>query len=133
MNLSDETIKALMTAAIGAVGSIVLMGEGDTKVPIFGIDIPAPILIGAATGLSSFGADLAHDYVLPHIPKNEKLVNMEAAALSIGAGAIGTTGILYYGTGMPLSNWMNSSLLGGGSVVLGDYAHSKLHGTVSMI
>jgi hypothetical protein len=127
MNVKADLTKAVFVAGAGVLGSI-LMGEKDTKIPLAGMNLPAPLLLGVATGTSSVVADMAHDYVLPHIPHNDKWVNMESSALAVSTAGASTSAILYFGTGMPRENLFNSFALGGGAVIAGDYAHSKTYG-----
>ena len=125
MHKMDWT-KAGLTAVIGSLGSV-LMGEKDTSVNLFNVNVPAPVAIGIVVGGASIGSELAHDYILPHIPKNERFVNLESSALAVGTAGGLTTAILTY-AGAPRENWAKSFMLGGGSVVLGQYANNSLYG-----
>lgn len=125
MHKMDWT-KAGLTAVIGSLGSV-LMGEKDTVISVLGVNLPAPVAIGGVVGAASIGSELAHDYILPHIPKNERFVNLESSALAVGSAGGLTAAILTY-AGAPRENWANSFALGGGSVVLGQYANNSLYG-----
>lgn len=51
--------------------------------------------VGISAAVGSATAQLAHDYVLPHIPQPEKYATVEAAALNAAAAGIGAYGSVY--------------------------------------
>ena len=74
---------------------------------------------------ASFIFDLSHDYVLPHINKNQKLTNIESALLQIGTSGAATAEILVYGSQAPNSAIPIAFLTGAASAMAGDYITSK--------
>lgn len=118
----DTGRRAAVTAAVGGVASM-LMGENGSTA-LFGVVMPAPVAIGTAVGLSSVAASLGHDYILPHIPLDQKYNNIESAALGIGLSG-GSSAYLMSGLTFD-SNMRNSFLLGAGSYVAGEYIDKKL-------
>ena len=85
--------KWLMKAGgTGLAAAVVLwlLGERDS-VEVMGQSLPIVIPLGAGCAVGSLSADIAHQYVLPLIPHNEKYQQMEATALSVAASGAGTT------------------------------------------
>lgn len=118
-------MKAGITGAIAGAGSMVFHGEGfNNGVHLWGTTVPAPVAIGAAAATGSVGADLAHTYILPHIPGHEKFLRIESAAVGIGASGLATMGTmqLMHASG---EKAMDAFILGAGSYVAGDYISEK--------
>lgn len=113
----DIATKAALTAAVGGVAGMLLV-PGDARVSLLGMQLPQYFGLGIGAGIGSVAGDLAHNYVLPHIPQNQKWIGVETAAVSVGAAAAGA----YFGMSMfgevPI---MTPLLIGGGSYVGADY------------
>ena len=76
--IRDYSFKAGLAGATMAIGSMMLFNDGTDTTNIAGMNIPVYVPIGVACGVSSIAGDIAHDYILPHIPQNEKLMNIES-------------------------------------------------------
>jgi len=115
----DKARKGLATGVIAyAAGRFILGDEGQSD--LFGFNMDSNVALGLSAAGDSVAADLAHDYILPHIPGNEKYANPEAALL--GLGTAGAASALIYnqgGVGVPQS--MNLFLVGAGSYAAGEY------------
>jgi len=84
--------------------------------------------------LSSIACDVAHDYILPHIPQNEKIKNFESAGLNFAASGAGFVAGLKILTGLPNQNILKAGLFGGGSkLVVDSIYHNYGTGTNSFI
>lgn len=126
--LMNTGIKAGITGAVAGVGSMVFHGESvGMSIPIGSqLNLPAPVLVGAAAGLGSVAADAAHYWILPHIPGNQKYANLESAALGFATAGVGTMVTLNYLGGAGEKS-MDAFLLGGASAVAGDYITEKIY------
>lgn len=118
--------KAALTAAIAGVAATFLLSEGSAS--IAGMSVPQSVAIGLGAATGSVAGDLAHKYVLPHIPQNQKYMGAESAAVSIVASIAGA----YVGMSMigdvPINN---AIFLGGGSYVMSDYVFHHVIDTTS--
>ena len=131
-NLVDDGVKALLSGAIGAAAAYILFDEkGSVNLPLLSIPIPTAAAIGLAVAGGSITADLAHDYLLPHINKSAKLTQIESTLLQIGVTGAATSAIIIYGLGAPVENLPTTFLLGAGSAVAGDYIDVKLFKTTA--
>lgn len=122
----DKLKKAALTGAIGA-GVSAFTGNGGSVSLLNTVSVPGPVGAFAATAGGSIAADVAHDYVLPHIPYNEKFSRIESAALGIAASAAGTAAVLDP-TFSDMDKMKAGAMIGAGSFVAGDYAWSKIGG-----
>lgn len=127
----DNFVKAGLTAAVASIGAAVLFGENG-EVPLAGFNIPSWALIGGSCAGASISADIAHQYVLPHLNSNSKLFNIESTALAVGSGGVASTLILK-AAGMPNEGFINAFALGAVSVVGGDYLSSKVVGKQNLL
>lgn len=130
---TEYLAKAGVTGVVGAAASYVIFGEtaGTVPVPFTPVRVPTSIAIGIAVALASLLADVAHDFVFPHILKSARLSTIESALMQIAVSAVATVGLLVYGSGAPKNNIGNMALLGAGSVIGGAYAYDKFLGTGS--
>src|SRR5690349_5821515 len=79
--------KATLTAGIAGVAAAFLIPSG--SVTVAGMSVPQSIAIGIGAASGSIAGDLAHNYILPHIPQSQKYLGIESAAVSIGAAVAG--------------------------------------------
>jgi hypothetical protein len=120
---SEVEWKELLTkgATMGAIAALagMLLFESPS-LNIAGISVPGPVAMGIGAATGSLSADLAHKYVMTHIPANQKYEKAEFAAISIVASGLGT---------FTVSNLIGSApmvpafALGAGSYILGDYIY----------
>lgn len=113
--------KAALTGALAGAAASVLVG-GDSSVPFIGMQLPTSVAVGLGCAAGSVTGDLAHKYVLPHIPQNQKFQGVETIAISAGASILGAYAATM-GTGLPLTT---VALLGGGSFVGSDYVYHQI-------
>lgn len=86
--------KPLIAAAFGAAGSKFYYPRGATVSTAIGA-FSLPLVLAAATGVSSLVSDTLHDYVFPAIHLNEKLGDQISATVSVGASAASVVGVSY--------------------------------------
>lgn len=111
--------KASMTGAIATAAAALLIPGGSGS--LAGIQIPGSIAVGLGCAGGSVTGDLAHKYVLPHIPQNQKYLKAESAAVSIGAAIGGAyLGMNIISGSVPI---LTPVLIGGGSFVASDYIY----------
>jgi hypothetical protein len=110
--------KSVATGAIAALASMLLFEN--ESIPVTGIKLPGSVAIGLGAAAGSLSADLAHKYIMPHIPANKKYEKAEFAAISVAASGLGTFAV---------SNLIGSALMaptfaiGAGSYISGDYIY----------
>lgn len=121
-------VKASLSGLTMGIGSVLLFGESVNR-SVLGMSVPSYIPIAVAGGMGSLAGDLAHDYVLPHIPQPKKLANLESAGLNFA-----TSGGVFVGSLMALtgiqSNYIPKAFAFGGAVKLGvdSVYHNYLEG-----
>lgn len=116
----EWAVKAGLTGGIAAVSAAVLF-QSDS-INLMGVTVPAAAVIGLGAAGGSVVADLAHQYVLPHIPGNEKLADKEAALLSVVASGLGSYAAtrLIGNSGFAIIPTVG---VGAGSFLAGDYVY----------
>lgn len=118
----DIATKAALTAAVGGVAGMLLV-PGGGSVSVLGMQVPQYVGLGIGAGIGSVAGDLAHNYVLPHIPQDQKWIGVETAAVSVGAAAAGAyVGMSMFGS-VPI---MTPLLIGGGSYIGADYLYHNV-------
>ena len=118
--------KATFTAVIAGTAAAFLFDP--VSINIGGMAVPQAAAIGLGAAGGSIAGDLAHNYVLPHIPQSEKYLGIESAAVSIGASVAGAYLAMNSIGEVP---FMTPLLLGGGSYIGADYAYRTFYGTNS--
>lgn len=110
--------KATLTAAIAGTAAAFLIEPG--SIDLAGMSVPQAAAIGLGAAGGSIAGDLAHKYILPHIPQNEKYLGVESAAVSITAAVVGA----YLGMNtIDAIPPMVPVLLGGGAYIASDYVY----------
>ena len=117
----EVATKAALTGVLAGIAASVLVG-GDATVPLAGMDIPTAVALGIGCAAGSVSGDLAHKYVLPHIPQNQKFAGVESIAISTGASILGAY-VVTMGTGLPLAPIV---AIGGGSFIGSDYVYHQI-------
>jgi hypothetical protein len=130
--MSTSTIKSLLgkpaiSGAIAAVSLPMLSGGSEfvyngTRYPLWALGLG----LGVA---SSFMAELAHNYVLPHIPGHEKYLTIESMVLSVAAssGAF-VIGAKIINTDINASEMKTFAMVGAASEVLSGYIATNFLG-----
>ena len=90
-----------------------------------GTQISGYILSGVASAGGSMVGDLAHDYLLNHIPNNQKYSNVESTLLAIGASEAFNSILLSPTEANPTIMFG----LGSASYIITDYALMNYYGT----
>lgn len=118
---SEVAKKAAITGAIAGVASYFLLDNGD--ISVMGRMMPSAVPVAAGVAAGSVAGDLAHIYVLPHIPQNQKYVALESAAVSVAAAGAGS----YLGASMfERADPFIMVALGAGAYVTGDYIQHEM-------
>lgn len=108
--------KATLTGALAGTAAALLVPGG--SVSLGGMSVPGSVALGLGAAGGSVAGDLAHKYILPHIPQNAKYEGVESAAISVGAAIGGSYLVMNMMGDVPL---MTPILLGGGSYIGADY------------
>lgn len=95
--LIDQFVKPLMNGAICYAGAKAMGLEKPLSLPMMNTKYDASMVLGIAGVASSFGTELAHNFILPNINQHSKLGQMESMILSplLNGGLL--YGILYAG------------------------------------
>ena len=113
--------KSALTGALAAAAASFLIPGGSGT--IAGMQIPGAVGVGLGCAAGSITGDLAHKYVLPHIPQNQKYINAESAAVSV----VSAMGGAYLGMSLlgdvPI---MTPIILGGGSYVASEFIYQNV-------
>ena len=122
--IKDFGVKGLLTGATMAVGSMTLFGDSG-NINVLGATLPAYVPIGSVGVLSSIIGDAVTEYVLPHIPQDEKLKNLESAALNFAASGGAFPLILKVTTGINNDAMPKAFVFGGSSKLLSDAVYNQ--------
>jgi hypothetical protein len=124
---AEIATRAAMTGAVGLVGSMILGDQFSRNVRAGPLSLPAPVAVGATVAASSVAADLARKYVLPKVPGNQRIANIEGTALGLGVAGVSTAMLL--GSSGSQQSFLYRGAIGAGSYAAGDYLHSKVFNT----
>lgn len=114
--------KAALTGAIAGVAASFL--TSGSSVSIAGMSMPGAVGAGLGCAAGSITGDLAHKYILPQNSQNQKFINMESTAISVGASIAGAyLGMAAIGGPVPITT---AAILGGGSFVASDYTYHRV-------
>lgn len=117
--------KAGATGLIAGAAGYVLFG-GSKNTTLAGMTVPGAIPMGLGAAGGAIVGDLAHHYISPLIPHDQKFDQMEHAVVSVGAAGAGTALVSSLIGGPPVIG--NSLLLGAGSYIAGDYTYNHFLG-----
>jgi hypothetical protein len=121
--LIDQAIKPLINGALCYAGAKAMGYDGFIRLPLVDKGYDAPMALGLCGIVSSFGTELAHNWILPHINQHSKLGQMESMILSpvLNGGII--TGLVYAGDSLQVQGNVVSLMgLGAGAEVASTYA-----------
>lgn len=95
--IKDDILRGVTGAGVG-FAVVNTLANSSAKVPINvgGMNFTLGTAFPIAVGLGTFLASVSHDYILNHIPHNEKFVNMESAALNAGISGGVPAGLIYF-------------------------------------
>jgi hypothetical protein len=110
--------KGAATGAIAALAGMLLFE--DKALVIAGMRVPGSVAMGLGAAAGSLSADLAHKYVMPHIPANQKYEKAEFAIISVAASGLGTFAVSNLIGSAPM---VPAFALGAGSYISGDYLY----------
>lgn len=130
-SIKEKLWKGAMAGAISGSAAYFLFSETGSS-DVFGIQLPNPVVIGGANMAASVAADVAHEYVLPHIPGNQKFAAAESAALGLGISGFGTAWLLNR-EGINPGTFFNGFALGAGSYAAADWIDGKMNGTSDLM
>jgi hypothetical protein len=116
--------EALTVGTTGYVAASVVGGSNADNILGSGVNVGLGIGIGSAVG--SVCSDLAHDYILPHIPQSQRLLTIESGALSVVASSLGAIGTIYALDGSSAADHiLPISVYAVGSMILGKYLNTN--------
>ncbi len=113
--LIDQVVKPVMNGAIVYLGAKALGFDTTLSLPLVNKSMDAPMALGVAGVASSFGAELAHNFILPHINQHSKLGQMEAMLLAPAINGGLLAGIVYAGDPLAVYNFGMPKLIGLGA------------------
>ena len=124
MDYKQSAIKAGVEAGVAGAGSLLLGQYGNIE--FFKMSLPGFMVSAGTAALSLIAADAGHVYILPHIPINNKFLNVEAMALDGGLGALSFALMSFAGIdGLNYENVGKLALFGGASVLGGKYIFNE--------
>jgi len=108
-DLKEGALRGATTAGV-AFGVITLLSpaSGNYNVNLAGLNFPLKLAFPVAMGAGSLLSSYTHDFILKHIPYNERYATLESAAINAGVAAGSATGLLYLS---------NPNLFDGGSAL----------------
>ena len=122
--LIDQVVKPLMNGAMCYLGAKAMGISKPVFIPFTDQAYAAPMGLAILGTASSFGTELAHNFILPHINQHSKLGQMESMILSpvLNGGLL--TGMAYLGNRSVMDNIGAGYLfgVGAGSEVASTYA-----------
>jgi len=118
----DKARKAAISGGVAWVAGKMFGEDGQTQV--FGMNLSMPTALAGTTAIGSVAADVAHDYVLPYIPGNDKFNNVESAVLGLGVSGGSAAWLLNEGEVINQPAF-NTFLLGAGSYAAGEWIDNK--------
>ena len=119
----DQAVKPLINGALCYAGAKALGFDGYIRLPLINKAHAAPMSLGIAGVVASFGTELAHNFILPHINQHSKFGQMEAMILSPVLNASLITGVVYAGSPLQIQgNVVQLMGLGAGAEMASTYA-----------
>ena len=127
--LMDGSKKALLTAGISGIASLMLLGGAETA-SVFGAEIPRFIIAGGTMGVASLSTDIALPYIVPWVSKgNPTLIKFEMTILEpalVGIASVLVDSVLSPETINQSGGAMKSIVNGSGSSILSYYVLDKM-------
>jgi len=124
-NTKSLAMKAVASGIVAGVGTKWLFGDyGDMN--YFGMELSTAMANGLAVGLGSVGSDVFSEQVIRRLSLNNQIIN--GSTLAVQAGLCGgiSSGLLYFGSNIPVGSLPLSFGLGAGSKLIGDYVDYKV-------
>jgi len=128
---TNAFVKPLFVGAACSAAAYYFIGKGNVVLPMLNSKVPVWAFYGGAGAASSYVAEIAHSYILPHISPNNKFANMEAMVLgpAAAAGAI----VLASGVANPALisqvGLPTTAMLGAGAEIAGHYVYETFFST----
>ena len=119
----DRFAKGGVVATTTTLGMYLIANES-ARQQVFGV--PFGVSAGILNGLNSVGTQIAHNYILDHIPHNERFASTESFAINGTLAFAGVPSFLYLGGN--ISNFSDFAKLGTitlGSEILADQVYEK--------
>jgi hypothetical protein len=110
--------KGIATGVIAALAGMLLFEN--ESIYIAGIKLPGSVAMGLGATAGSLSANLAHKYIMPHIPANQKYEKAEFAAIFNAASGLGTFAVSNLIGSAPMAP---AFALGTGSYISGNYIY----------
>jgi hypothetical protein len=110
--------KGVATGTIAALAGMLLFEN--ESIYVAGIKLPGSVAISLGATAGSLSADLAHKYIMSHIPANQKYEKAEFAFISVAALGLGTFAVSNLLGNAPI---VPALVLGTGSYISGNYIY----------
>lgn len=124
-SIVDLGVKPIMAGVVAAL--LLGMFEGfDSITPIFGYNIPTPLVAGVLVGTSTALSEGAKNLLLPYLPLDRLTVAGLNLADPLIAGSLLAGFSMITMEGYNISDIPGSLILGGGSLIVGDYLSNAI-------
>lgn len=126
--LIDQVVKPLMNGAMCYLGAKAMGIDKVVFVPLLDKAYEAPMGLAILGTASSFGTELAHNFILPHINQHSKLGQMESMILAPVLNGGMLAGLTYAGSRSSMNGIGAGYLfgLGAGAEVTSTYAFEAI-------
>jgi hypothetical protein len=82
--------KGDVASILAAIAGLLLSKDKNASLHVAGVNIPGPVALGLSVVAGVSIGDLAHKYLMLHIPANQQYEKAEFAALSVTSVGLGT-------------------------------------------
>lgn len=127
--IKEQFAKPLAVGLVAAGVAALFLGQDGVYLSVSGMEVPAPLLLGAVVGATDFVAEFAHNYVYPEIDPDNK---WSTWATGLFAPAVaGASAVIILGPVTGMIQYNSSALirvfaLGAIAEATGDYVHSSI-------
>jgi hypothetical protein len=112
--------KGAAAGVLAAIAGLLLSKDKNASIYVASISVPGPVALGVGASAGASIKDLAHKYLMPHIPANQKYKKAESAAICIASAGLGT----YLVSNMLSGAEMGPAIaLGAGSYISSDFIY----------
>ena len=121
-------VKGLLTAAVAAAGSYLLLGESEPmSLPFVNISVPSGLIVGVSCGVGSIAADSLSEYAINMIPQNKSLQRFKSTAVKLGISGLATAAAIKLTSGTDIGNLGPAVMIGVASKACGDCSYDNVY------
>ena len=127
-NFKEIGVKGLLTAAVAAAGSYLLLGESESmSLPLVNISVPSGIIVGISCGVGSIAADTLSEYAINMIPQSKALQRFEGTAVKLGISGLATAAAIKLTSGTDIGSLGPAVMIGAASKLMGDWSYDNVY------